>query len=54
MALLSEPCNDNDQERQLNNALIKSLTGNVNITARPVYKDSETFKPAINVFSFNM
>ena len=49
MALLSEPSNDNGHEMKLNNALIKSLTGNDNITARAVYKDSETFKPTFNV-----
>jgi putative DNA primase/helicase len=50
MVLLSEPSNDNDQEMKLNNALIKSLTGNDNITARALYKNAETFKPTFNVF----
>ena len=34
MVVLSEPSNDNDQEMKVNNALIKSLSGNDNITTR--------------------
>jgi len=50
LLLLSEPANDNDREMKLNNALIKSITGNDEITARALYKNSETFKPTFNTF----
>lgn len=50
LLLLSEPSNDNNQEMKLNNSLIKSITGNDEITARALYKNTETFKPTFNVF----
>ena len=42
--------NDNDQEMKLNDALIKSLSGNDNNAARALCKHSETFKPTFTVF----
>ena len=51
MLLLSEPNNDEEgREMKMNNALIKSITGNDEITARALYKNSITFKPTFNVF----
>lgn len=50
LLLLSEPSNDDYKEMKLNNALIKSITGNDDITARALYKNSETFKPTFNTF----
>jgi len=50
LLLLSEPNSDDNSEMKLNNALIKSITGNDEITARALYRNSETFKPTFNVF----
>jgi putative DNA primase/helicase len=48
--LLSEPSNEDGQELKLNNNLIKSLTGNDEVTVRALYKNTVTFKPTFNVF----
>lgn len=50
LLLLSEPNSEDNSEMKLNNALIKSITGNDEITARALYRNSETFKPTFNVF----
>ena len=48
---MSEPNNDDEgREMKMNNGLIKSITGNDEITGRALHKNSITFEPTFNVF----
>lgn len=37
-------------DSKLNESIVKNITGGVNITARPLYKDPITFAPTFQIF----